>query len=171
MKYRNYYIASIVSIFLLIFLDQITKHLAVIKLKGKAPYKLIPGVLQFEYVTNEGAAWGLMAGKQTMFLIVTLIILAALIYIYIKTPKNKHYAIFRFTLVLLFSGAVGNLIDRIINNYVHDFIYFVLIDFPIFNVADCYVTISAFLLIILLLFVYRAEDDFDFISFKKKKHK
>ena len=56
------------------------------------------------------------------------------------------------------AGAIGNLIDRISLKYVVDFIYFELIDFPIFNIADCYLTVSSFLLIILAIFYYKEND-------------
>ena len=68
---------------------------------------------------------------------------------------------------MLMAGAVGNLIDRVVNGSVVDFICFEFIDFPIFNVADCYVTVSVALLIILILFVYK-EDDFEFLRLSKK---
>ena len=60
--------------------------------------------------------------------------------------------------ILFVSGAVGNFIDRITKNYVVDFFYFKLINFPIFNVADIYVTVAAFAMIILGLFYYKEED-------------
>ena len=68
------------------------------------------------------------------------------------------------------SGAIGNFIDRVRFGYVRDFIYFKLINFPVFNVADCYVTISVAIFIVLILFVYK-ENEFDFLSFKKKADK
>ena len=69
---------------------------------------------------------------------------------------------------MIASGAVGNMIDRIRYDYVVDFIYLVIINFPIFNVADIYVTVATFLLVILILFVYK-EDDLSFLSFKQNK--
>ena len=79
--------------------------------------------------------------------------------------------IFGINLILIFfvAGAIGNLIDRIVNNYVVDFFYFKLINFPIFNVADIYVTVAAFAFIILGIFYYK-EEDFEMI-FKKKDKK
>lgn len=65
------------------------------------------------------------------------------------------------------AGAIGNFIDRIFRHYVVDFIYFELIDFPIFNVADMYVVIAAFLLIFVSIFIYKEDRDFDFINPKK----
>ena len=153
MKTLKYYISAFAGIIFLVFLDQFTKYLAVSKLKDKAAFKLIPNVLHFEYVTNTGAAWGMFSGRQIMFIVLTLLVLLVIGYVYIKTPKTKKYMPLRITLVLLTSGALGNFIDRVVNNYVHDFIYFVPINFPVFNVADCYVTVSAVLLVVLLLFV------------------
>lgn len=73
-------------------------------------------------------------------------------------------------LVLFISGAIGNFIDRITNQYVIDFLYFKLINFPIFNVADIYVTVAAFAMIFFVLFYYK-EDDFDEIFPSKKNTK
>lgn len=69
--------------------------------------------------------------------------------------------------ILLAAGAIGNFIDRVRFGYVRDFIYFKIINFPVFNVADCYVTVSVIIFIILILFVYKNEDDFAFLSLKK----
>ena len=74
-----------------------------------------------------------------------------------------------FLLVLIASGAVGNLIDRVSLGYVVDFFYFKLLDFPIFNVADIYVTVGTALLVIFILFYYK-EEDFNFIKFKVKNN-
>ena len=71
------------------------------------------------------------------------------------------------TAVLLAAGALGNLIDRMRYSYVVDFLYFKLIDFPVFNVADCYVTVGAVLLAVLILFVYK-EEELGFLSLRKR---
>ncbi|MDE6320574.1 MAG: signal peptidase II, partial [Lachnospiraceae bacterium] len=75
-----------------------------------------------------------------------------------------------FLLSLIAAGCIGNMIDRVRYDYVVDFIYFVRINFPIFNVADIYATVSAVMLIFLLLFVYQ-EKDLNFISFKQKRYR
>jgi len=85
----------------------------------------------------------------------------------IKLPRSKHYAILEILLVLIAAGAVGNMIDRVQYNYVVDFFYFKLIDFPIFNVADIYVSVSCVVLAILIIFFYK-DSDFDFLSNKKE---
>ena len=100
-----------------------------------------------------------------------LIILAAIIlliigYVLFRLPDDKKYNILHILLVFIASGAAGNMIDRIKNDYVVDFIYFVLINFPIFNVADIYVTVATFVFVFLFLFYYK-ESDFNFLSFKQ----
>ena len=84
-------------------------------------------------------------------------------------PSTTRSLTFAVILIFFVAGAIGNLIDRIVNNYVVDFFYFKLINFPIFNVADIYVTVAAFAFIILGIFYYK-EEDFEMI-FKKKDKK
>ena len=80
---------------------------------------------------------------------------------------TKKYMLMRITIILLGSGAVGNFIDRLFLGYVRDFIYFRLINFPVFNVADCYVTIGLALFIIMILFIYK-DEDFNFLKPDRK---
>lgn len=91
-----------------------------------------------------------------------------IVYVLVKAPYQKLYTKLHITLVFIASGAVGNLIDRLRYDYVVDFLYFSLINFPIFNVADIYVTLASFYLVILLLFVYK-ESDLEFLTFRTKK--
>ena len=165
------YIISIPVFLILVALDQFTKVLAVEHLKDQPPVDIIKDVLQLTYVQNTGAAWGLMDGWKIFFIIITSIMLIAIIFIHVITPMNKKYDIIRALLVVLAAGAVGNLIDRVMNGYVHDFIYFKIIDFPVFNVADICVTVSMFTLMILIIFKYK-DDDFKFIKdfFSKNKN-
>ena len=156
---------------LLVLLDQATKLAAVSALKDGCPYVLIPGVFQLQYLENRGAAFGLLQNARIFFLAVTLIALAAVIYVLVRLPLKRRYIVLRFLMVLIAAGAVGNMIDRVFLGYVRDFLYFSLIDFPIFNVADIYVTCATILLILLLLFYYKEEDDFAFLSPGGKKGK
>ncbi len=152
---------------LLIALDQFTKHLAVSNLKEN-PFVIIPKVFQLTYHENNGAVWGILSGKIIFLILVTLLLLFLMVFLYLKIPKDKRYNAIRIILVFICAGAVGNLIDRVFNGYVVDFIYFELIDFPVFNLADCYVTLSSILLIILGLFYYK-DEDFEFLSSKSVK--
>lgn len=156
---------------LLVLLDQATKLAAVSALKDGGPFVLIPGVFQLQYLENRGAAFGLLQNARIFFLAVTLIALAAVIYVLVRLPLKRKYIVLRFLMVLIAAGAVGNMIDRVFLGYVRDFLYFSLIDFPIFNVADIYVTCATILLILLLLFYYKEEDDFAFLSPGWKKGK
>lgn len=158
----------LVTITLLTAFDQWTKYIAVTHLKGKPPFVIIDGVFEFSYLQNSGAAWGILQGHQEFFYILTVLVFIFLIYAAIKTPYTRHYAPLHAVMTLLASGALGNFIDRLINGYVHDFIYFKLINFPVFNIADSYVTISMIIFIVIFLFVYKDESEFNYlIPFKK----
>lgn len=157
----------IIGIAILTELDQITKVLAESKLMGKPDFKVIGDAFVFSYLRNAGAAWGMLSGKINLFIIFTVVIVLFVTYVIINMPVTKKYMPLLITCTLLVSGAAGNFIDRVRFGYVRDFIYFKLINFPVFNVADCYVTVSVVLLIILILFVYK-EDDFNFLKIAKK---
>lgn len=168
MKKNKLYIIDIFVLIILIILDQLTKYFAVIKLKNQPSFSLIDGVLEFNYLENKGAAFGMLQNQKIFFVLVALVFLAIIIFVLIKTPQDKKYNILHIILVAIGAGAIGNMIDRLRLDYVIDFIYFSLIDFPVFNVADIYVTVSTVLLIILILFIYD-DNDYNFLSFKNKK--
>ena len=144
---------------ILIFLDQFTKYLAVQHLKDQMPVVLWKNVLE---------AFGIFQGKQWPLIIFTMIVLILIIYFYLmRIPAEKHFGLLNGIAILFFAGAIGNFIDRVTQRYVVDFFYFRLINFPVFNVADIYVTVAAVLLILCLLF-YK-EEDFERILPTKKK--
>ena len=153
-----YYFAGILAFVALLIIDQITKLRAVATLKNQEPFVLIDGVFELHYLENFGAAFGILQGQRTFFVIITVIILIVVFYIYAKMPKTKRFNILRMILVLIGAGALGNFIDRTRQGYVVDFFYFKLIDFPIFNVADIYVTGSAIALVVFILFYYKDAD-------------
>lgn len=161
---------DLLGICALVALDQYTKYLAVIHLKDKPAFIIFNGVLELNYLENKGAAFGMLQNQKAFFIFVAVVILSVIGYVLLKTPNNKKYRILHLLLSLIAAGAIGNMIDRIRLNYVVDFIYFVLINFPIFNVADIYVTVSTAVLVFLLLFVY-SESDLNFISFKQKRYR
>ena len=99
---------------------------------------------------------------------IAVMIIVVIAYVLIQLPLEKKYTILQIILVMITAGAAGNMIDRVRNGYVVDFISFVIIHFPIFNVADIYVTVATILFIFLFLFYYK-EKDFDFLSFKQQK--
>ena len=192
MKKILWYVLFFFIAVLLILLDQWTKSLAVQFLKGGKEISLIPHILVLVYVENPGAAFGILHGQQGFFLIITIAVLLGILYVLWKLPKEmrlktgkeeiatnqlssdisareyknkkeKRLLPLFFILCFIFSGAIGNFIDRQLQSYVVDFIYFKPIDFPVFNVADIYVTLSCIGLFLLAFFYYN-EDDFAFLK-------
>ncbi|MBD5471720.1 MAG: signal peptidase II [Lachnospiraceae bacterium] len=153
---------------LLVAIDQYTKFIAVQRLKNQPAFNIINGVLEFNYLENRGAAFGMLQNQKVFFVFVAVIFLCVIAYVLVKAPLEKKYLKLHILLVMIAGGAIGNLIDRLRFDYVVDFIYIVLINFPIFNVADMYVTFSTALLVIQVLFIYK-ENDFNFLSFNQKR--
>jgi len=164
-RYRH-----LLYVIILIVLDQLSKLWVRNVLMNKEPINIIPNVLKLQYHENTGAVWGIMSGNVGILAILTIFILLVLIFVYFKIPNGKKFNALKIIFVFIAAGAVGNMIDRIFLKHVVDFIYFVLIDFPLFNIADTYVTMSSVLLLILALFYYK-DKDFEFLDhlFKKKK--
>lgn len=156
---------------LILALDQGTKIWAARALSVQ-PLVLIPGVLELTYLENRGAVWGLMQGWRFVFLPATFLFLGFIFWLYRKKRKEMT-CLTRLILSLLVSGALGNLIDRLFLGYVRDMIFFRLINFPVFNVADSAITIAAALLVIETLFVKKQTTTFDLLeqSFPQKKKK
>ena len=153
-------VICIISIVILVIVDQLAKQWAVNTLENKPSIDIIKGVLEFCYLPNgnTGAAFGMLAGHQALFMVIALIIGIVLLFIIYNIPTNKKYNILIIMLTLIVAGGIGNMVDRFKLNYVIDFIYFSIINFPIFNVADMYVSVGTVVLVILLLFYYKEED-------------
>ena len=138
--------------------DRLTKVMAVRQLQGQAVKSLIPGVLELCYVENTGMAFGLLKDARVFFAVITVILLAGILWVYFKLPAEKRYRPVFISLSLITGGTVGNFIDRISRGYVVDFLNLSLIDFPVFNLADIYITWPAVLLAVLGIFYYKEED-------------
>ena len=183
------YVLPIVSVLAIIVLDQWTKLLILnhFIINKKQDISIINKVLRICFVQNEGMAWGLFQNMQIVFIIITPLVIAGLIYIFYKMPFEKKYIPMRVCVLFLMGGAIGNLIDRIdlidrvallngsvtsgniFHGYVVDMIYAEIINFPVFNIADSFITVGFALLLVLIIFVYK-EKDFDVVfSFKKKE--
>ena len=143
---------------LLVAADLFTKAIAVQALQDGRHVELIRGVLEFYYIQNRGAAFGIFQNGTVILSCVSLAALILLILLYLRIPGNRKYLPLRIVVVFIAAGAAGNLIDRVLLHYVRYFIYFCLIDFPVFNVADIYVTCSVFVLAYLIMFRYKEED-------------
>lgn len=152
------YILPILCIGLLTAFDQLTKFMVKSSFALYESRPLIKGVFHLTYIQNTGIAWGMFKDKRTIFLMLTVAVLIFCACFYAKIPDEKRFRPIRICLVFLVSGAIGNMIDRITLHYVVDFFDFCLIHFPIFNVADIYVTCSMLALILLTVFYYKEED-------------
>ena len=136
----------------LIGLDQITKVWATAALSGGRDIPIWNGVFHLQYVKNTGAAFGMLGGKQVFLIVITTLIIIGMLVYYRKLPKTFWGNWSKVSFVLIISGAIGNLIDRVFLNYVRDFLYFKLINFPVFNVSDILVVVGVCLLVIAMIF-------------------
>ena len=152
------YIIPILCIGLLVALDQITKFIVRTSFALYESHPLIKNVFHLTYIQNTGIAWGMFKNGRTIFLILTVLVLLVCACFYAKIPEDKRFTPIRVCLVFLVSGAIGNMIERISLRYVVDFFDFRLINFPIFNVADIYVTVSMIVLILLCAFYYHDHE-------------
>ena len=162
-------IDALFAIVLLAF-DQLTKYLAITHLKGKSAYVLIDGVLELQYLENRGSAFGMLQNQKFFILFVGIVFMLVLLLFLIKLPEQKKFCMVHILLAAIIAGGLGNMIDRFRFDYVVDFISFVLINYPIFNVADIYVVIATIGLFILFLFVYK-EKDLEFLNFKQNRYR
>ena len=163
-------LAAILGLVLLLIFDQWTKLLAISHLKGQADIELLPGIFSLHYLENHGAAFGILRDQQWVFLILAAGFLVAAVILYLRMPFTARMIPLRIITVFIAAGAVGNMIDRLFRHYVVDFLYFSLIDFPVFNVADIYVVVATIGLFILFLFVYK-EKDLEFLNFKQNRYR
>lgn len=143
---------------LLLLLDQGAKILAYSYLRGNSDITLIPGVLELKYLENRGMAFGMLQGRIPVLIALCVIFFLAFLYFYIRVPKNTYYLPLIFISFVMLSGALGNFIDRAFRGFVVDFIYFSLIDFPVFNLADIYVVCSGIMLVLFVCLKYKDED-------------
>ena len=152
----------LICVAVLVFLDQLSKWLAVILLEGQPSFYLIPGVLRFTYVENRGAAFGMLADNRWVFLVLSTLTIVCLLGFMIYSKPQSRLELAGLALVL--AGGIGNMIDRVLLGYVIDFIDFCA--FPklwnwVFNVADSCICIGVGLLIIYIIKLsvseYKAE--------------
>lgn len=160
-------IISIVLAAILIVFDQFTKWLAITRLKGQEAFVLIEGVFELDYLENRGVAFGMFQNQRWPILIFGVFFMIAIIFIIYRLPEGKKYNILQILLVCIVAGGIGNMIDRFFLGYVVDFFSFVLINYPIFNVADCYVVCATIGLFIMFLFVFK-DEELMFLSLKRK---
>ncbi len=157
-KIAGRYLLAILSFVLLVAIDQLSKYYITASMQLYESIPVIEDVFEIHYIRNQGAAWGIFENQQWLFLICAIGACIFGVYFYIRCARAGQFKLLQAMIILIVSGGIGNFIDRIRFQYVIDFLYFKLIDFPVFNIADCYVTIGFFVTVILILFVYKDED-------------
>ena len=131
--------------------DQLTKYLTVTQIPLHTQVDVLPGVVGLTYVQNDGAAFSMFEGQQWLFALIFVAFAAAIIWEFSK--KRLPFTTFdRFCIVAVFAGGLGNMIDRLRMGYVVDMIATEFINFPVFNVADCFITCGCIILLVHLVF-------------------
>lgn len=147
---------------IIVIFDLLSKHFIVKALPHVGDSTdFLPGFINFVFVKNTGAAWGMLAGRPIFLIVVSIIVLSLYIWFYIlqvKRQKEKTSIVLGLSVGFIAGGCIGNLVDRIFLGYVRDFINFQFFNFPVFNVADVSLTIGIILLLIYFVFIYLNEE-------------
>lgn len=145
-NYRKLYgpLAAVI----LILLDQLSKQWIVNHIPLNAIRKCVPGIFSLTYLRNYGAAFSILQNQQWFFMVITLAVVGAACYYFIKNINGNFW--FLFGLLLIISGGIGNFIDRLRLGYVVDMVHLDFMNFAIFNVADSYLTVGVVILFIAL---------------------
>ena len=143
-------IMYLLAVLMMVIVDQAVKYWAVTMLASIGTIPLIPGVLSLTYVENRGAAFSILENQIWLFVALAVVILCGIVYA-LKTDKIQA-PIGKISLLVIAAGAIGNVIDRVVNHYVVDMIETEFISFPVFNVADCFITCGCAALLIHLIF-------------------
>ena len=135
-------------------LDQLTKFLVVENISLYGHVEFIPDVLSFTYVQNTGAAFSSFRGMQWLFLVVFIVFTAGVVWEFSK--KKMPFTTFeRWCIAAIYAGGLGNMIDRLRYGYVVDMVKTEFMNFPVFNVADCFITCGCVLLLVHMFFFNR----------------
>jgi len=152
MKRKNALALFAVVVIAILALDRVTKIIAIEQLADSAPRAFLPLFLDFALVYNTGGAFGIFAGGSSVFVLVAIIAVAAIL-IYLLRAKQLHLPIV-LAVALIAGGALGNAYDRAVDGAVPDFIHTLFIDFPVFNVADMALTVGEIGLLIIVAFYW-----------------
>lgn len=142
------YLLYVVSMAALVGLDQLTKMQVASFVEANGPIEFLFGLFRLTYVENTGVAFSMFSGKTDVLSVVTAVILTGTLCALFISRKGKKKPVFLvISLILINAGGIGNLIDRVFNGFVVDFIEPLFVDFAVFNFADCCITVGAFLLL------------------------
>ncbi|SRR6056297_1507220 len=142
---------NLMMIFAILILDRITKYMAAMHLQKIDTIPIAQGVIHLTYAENTGAAFSILKGRQSLLIIITGMVIIVMCYYFWRERKHMS-ALANIAMSMVIGGATGNWMDRIMFDYVIDFIDFRLIDFAIFNVADSFIVVGAVLLGYIIIF-------------------
>ena len=136
-------LAAVIAV-LAIIADQVTKYIVVANIEYKGSVPFIPGFMSFFHTRNTGAAFSMFSDQRWVYMVFSFISMALIIYMLIR--EYKRHKLLNIALAMVLGGGIGNMIDRIRLGYVVDFFKTEFMDFAVFNVADCFITVGAVLL-------------------------
>jgi signal peptidase II len=141
-------ILYIITFVVILIGDQVSKYIVDQNFHLGTGFSIIDNFFYFTYVRNTGAAWGILSGKLNLFFVISIVATIIIVYYFVHTKEYQKLS--RFGLVMIFSGMIGNLIDRAVLGYVRDFLDFIIFNynFPVFNIADMGIVIGVCLLIL-----------------------
>lgn len=160
-------IYGILLTIMLVFLDQISKYVIFATIGLGNPVPVVDGFFRLYGVYNTGAAFSMLNDHSWILLLISIISSIAIAY-FMKDFSLKRRPLYSIAIVLILSGCIGNMIDRMFNSYqVYDFIELEFVNFAIFNIADCYLTVGVIIMAVFLLF-FEQKDPIT-LKFKQKK--
>jgi signal peptidase II len=135
--------------------DQSLKAYVTSSIAPMSVHEFIPGLLSITHITNTGAAWSMLEGKMMFFYLVTIVAVVVLVYLFVKADQKEY--LYRFALIFLLAGTIGNAIDRFTRHFVVDMFNLDFMNFPIFNLADTYITVGVILIVVSLIIQLAGE--------------
>lgn len=135
----------------IVIADQVSKYLVVAQIPLGGHIEVLPGVVGLTYVQNRGAAFSMLQNQQWLFALIFALFAVLIVWEFSK-KRMPFTTLERFCIVSVFAGGLGNMIDRLRLGYVVDMIATEFINFPVFNVADCFITCGCILLMAHLVF-------------------
>lgn len=148
-------ILYLTAVAVLVVIDRVSKSFAVKAFGSGETEDFLFGLFQFRYVENTGAAFSSFSNNKIVLVVFTSLVIILCLYLLVSDKVKSNYI--RTCLIMIVSGGIGNLIDRFSSGYVVDFIEPLFIDFAVFNVADIFITVGAFMLIIYEIYLLIKE--------------
>lgn len=143
-------LAAIIAI-VAVILDQVSKYIVVQNIGLYETKPFINGFMSFYHTRNTGAAFSMLADQRWVFMVFSVISMGLIIYLLIR--EYRRHVLMNIALGMILGGGIGNMIDRILLGYVVDFFHTDFIDFAVFNIADCFITVGAVLLAVYVIFI------------------